>query len=375
MKGYFTHKLQQTQSYKEYRDIQALYYEHSLSKEQKQKIYLQNNTFVSSSGEKYNIDYDFEKKYKEYAKTTEQRISTIEHLAKEKGYMSVFITLTLPSSYHPFTSIKKGDGRLYTGINKEFTFSSIQESISNGYRHLQHIYQTFYKRVKNFTKNELYYVKCVEHHTTMVPHIHIVLYFPPEHYENIYGTFKRVVEHFQLERVEFEQSCFRDDVSHTSRYLLKYITKNLQTGSDYFLARVLDGWKRFHKIRVLTSSELPLTVGVYKKIYRSISNISKNKINSKIFDILILAKEKMDEIIKERGIPYYLFFQENLFLEHRIRSSKKEKVRLCGDKDALIGVKQIVDKNNGVYTIKEFEITFCGVKLYKKQPFIKIQKL
>lgn len=376
MKGYFSKKLQNSQRYQEYRENQTLYYEHSLVKEQKQKNYLQNNTFMNCvSGECLTIDYDFEKKYKEYAKTTEQRISTIEHLAKEKEYISVFITLTLPSAYHPFTSIKKGDGRLYIAENKEFSFLTIKDAVSEGYQYLQHIYQTFYKRVKNFTKNELYYVKCVEHHTTMIPHMHIVLYFPVEQYENVYGTFKRVIEYFGLDRVDFEQSNFINDLTYASRYLLKYITKNLNSGSDYFQARVLDGWKRFHKIRILTSSELPLTVDVYKKIYRSISNISKNKINSKSFDKIVSAKKKIDETVATLGIPYYLFFQENLYLERHIRSSKEDKVLLCGNKDALIRVKMIIEKNNKNYSVKAFRITFCGVELYKKTKYIKISNI
>lgn len=376
MKGYFSKKLQNSQRYQEYRKNQTLYYEHSLVKEQKQKNYLQNNTFMNcASGECLSIDYDFEKKYKEYAKTTEQRISTIEHLAKEKEYMSVFITLTLPSAYHPFTSIKKGAGRLYIAENKEFAFPTMKDAVSDGYQYLQHIYQTFYKRVKNFTKNELYYVKCVEHHASMIPHMHIVLCFPVEQYDSVHGTFKRVIEHFELDRVEFEQSNFINDLTYASRYLLKYITKNLQTGSDYFLARVLDGWKRFHKIRVLTSSELPLNVEVYKKIYRSISNISKNKINSKSFVKILTAKKKIDETVATLGIPYYLFFQENLFLERHIRSSKEEKVLLCGNQDALIHIKMIIEKNNNSYRVKAFRITFCGVELYKKTKYIKISNI
>lgn len=157
--------------------------------------------------------------------------------------------------------------------------------------------------------------------------------------------------------------------------VIPYITKNLNSGSDYFQARVLDGWKRFHKIRILTSSELPLTVDVYKKIYRSISNISKNKINSKSFDKIVSAKKKIDETVATLGIPYYLFFQENLYLERHIRSSKEDKVLLCGNKDALIRVKMIIEKNNKNYSVKAFRITFCGVELYKKTKYIKISNI
>ena len=112
----------------------------------------------------------------------------------------------------------------------------------------------------------------------MIPHLHLVLYFPYEKLDHIKGTYKRVVEHFKLDRTDLEEVAFKDNVNYASKYLLKYIIKDLNNGSDIFKARVLDGWKRFHKIRVLTSSLLPLNVMVYKKIYTSVSFIEKNKI-------------------------------------------------------------------------------------------------
>ncbi len=36
-------------------------------------------------------------------------------------------------------------------------------------KNLNNIYQTFYKRVKNYVKDDLYYVKAIENHQTYNP--------------------------------------------------------------------------------------------------------------------------------------------------------------------------------------------------------------
>ncbi|MEA2017041.1 MAG: replication endonuclease [Campylobacterota bacterium] len=282
MKGLYTKKLQEHKLYKELQQNLKDYYNLSLHKEHKQKTYLKKFNFKNCrSGEVIKLDYDFEQKYKEYSKTTQQRVSTISAMAHRKEFVSVFITFTLPSEYHPFKSIKKGNERLYTSINPDFSFNSIDEAVSQGYKHLNKIYQTFYKRVKNYTKNDLYYVKAIEQHNSTIPHLHLLIFFPLEKAEFIKTTFKRVVNHFNLTVVDYQSTNFNESISYASNYLLKYITKDLNSGADYFQARVLDGWKRKHKIRVLSNSNLPLTLKIYKQIYHSISNIEKKRLNLK----------------------------------------------------------------------------------------------
>ncbi|MCT7602635.1 hypothetical protein N5U17_00170 [Aliarcobacter butzleri] len=157
MKGYYSKKLQKNSKlYQELQDNIKLYINHSIHKESKQKSYLQHTAFLNpKTGEYLNIDYDFEKKYKEYSRISEQRALTIQELAKRKEFCSVFITLTLPSHFHPFKSIATKQGRLYVEENKDFAFSSIQEAVTNGYQELNNIYQTFYKMLQPIYSDRL----------------------------------------------------------------------------------------------------------------------------------------------------------------------------------------------------------------------------
>lgn len=90
MKGFYSKKLQKNSKlYQELQDNIKLYINHSIHKESKQKSYLQHTAFLNpKTGEYLNIDYDFEKKYKEYSRISEQRALTIQELAKRKEFYS-----------------------------------------------------------------------------------------------------------------------------------------------------------------------------------------------------------------------------------------------------------------------------------------------
>lgn len=383
MKGYYSKKLQNNSKlYAELQENIQLYYEHSLEKEQKQKSYLKRHKFINTSKkETLSIKYDFEKKYKEYSRITEQRALTIQELAKRKEYCSVFITLTLPSQYHPFRSVATPKGRLYVEENEDFGFSTIKDAVSYGYRELNTIYTTFYKRVKNYVKddiennvkNDLFFIKSVENHQTMIPHIHLVLYFPFEYLDSVKAVFKRVVEYFKLDRTDLEEVSFKDNINYASKYLLKYIIKDLNNGSDIFKARVLDGWKRFHKIRVLTSSLLPLNVMVYKKIYNSVSFIEKIKINFKSDGNIVSMKEKIDLEVQELGLPIYLYFQDNFSIEKTVVKNSNRKITRVGEKSSMFKVKLITEKKDKYYKIRTLRISYKNEEIYTKQKFIKLQ--
>ncbi|RBQ32412.1 hypothetical protein CRU92_01520 [Arcobacter sp. FW59] len=374
MKGYYSKKLQSNSKlYAELQDNIKFYINHSIHKENKQKSYLKNTSFLNKkSGEYLNVEYDFEKKYKEYSKISEQRALTIQELAKRKEFCSVFITLTLPSKYHPFKSIATKQGRLYVEENKEFAFNSIKEAVSNGYQELNSIYQIFYKRVKNYVKDDLYYVKAIENHQTTIPHLHLVLYFPCECFDMVKATFSRVVEYFQLNRIDFEEVSFKENINFASKYLLKYIIKDLNNSNDILKARILDGWKRYHKIRVLTTSLLPLNVMVYKKIYKSVSFLEKNRINFKIDDKIITLKEKIDMKCQELGLPLYLYFQDNFFIEKTILKNRNREITRLGAKNSLFRVKLTTEKNAKYYKIKDLKVSYKKKEIYTKQDFIKI---
>ena len=281
----FSKKLQETKRYKELSNLKNAYYELSLSKEKKQQQYLLFNGFKNLNTNQFeNINYSWENEYKKYAKIVEQRAYSIEEVVRRENekllsldnylnedlFVKVFATLTLPSEYHPFKSIRNKDGRMYVQENPNFEFETIEDAIKLGYQKLNKIFQVFYKRVKNYTKQDLYYIKAVEVHDTLIPHIHFVLFFKQKHYSKIENLFYKVTNFYKINQKEFEPSSMKNDLHCASRYLIKYIIKDLNSSLFIYKTRLLDGLKRKNKIRAFSCSALPLSVGVYKKIYTAI---------------------------------------------------------------------------------------------------------
>ena len=367
---YATKKLQQTKLYQELQHNLKNYFAVSLSKEQKQKDYLNHiNLCNVSTGELFKLDYNFELEYKKYNKLIEQKVSAIECIAKELGYISVFMTFTLPSRFHPFKSIQRGDKRLYISLNDNFAFDSIHKAVTAGYSFLNDLIRTFYKRVKNYVNEEYFYVKVYEPHSTTIPHVHYLVFFPLEHIDAVKGVYQRVIDFYELNQSDFEVPRFRENINYAARYLLKYITKNLQDGQDYFLVRCLDGWKRAHKIRIVTSSDIGLSQFLYKKIYYSLTPE---------------IKAQIDPIIKEQNIPYYLYFQNNTFVKKYVTQIEAKTTKTVtststsGNAKALFKIELRANRIRApdgkyFYRITDLSIKHKRELLYKKANLIKIQ--
>lgn len=377
---YATKSLQKDKLYKEIQDNIEYYYKLSIEKEQKQKCFLKRLKVFSSREKNFiGLDYNFEKKYKEYSRLTHQKISTIEQIKDgmgEDGYVSLFFTITLPSSFHPFKSIAYRDNkRLYTKRNEEFAFNSVSEACRDGYKFLNNLFNKMYKRFKYYSK-DIKYVRSIEPHTTLLPHMHCLVYVPADKYNEIVSVYKNIVNYYNLSRTDMETVNLRDNLSCASRYILKYIVKTLNDNSDYFEARVLDGWKRANKIRLLTHSQLPLNQEIYKKMYYSITNVRKNRIFSKKDYKLQLAKREIDQIVRTLGISYYYFFQKNLYLEQKIfEADNCSKISSLGDMKSLFHIKiekvrSRDAKGRLTYKIKRLVIYYRGIEIYQNSKYI-----
>ena len=372
---YSNKKLQNTKRYEEYQTLQDKYYKLSLTKEQGQQSFLKYNMILRNQTTKeiLDINYNFDKYYKKYTKSIEQKIYTIESISKEKNLVPVFITLTLPTQYHPFKSIKYKDKRLYTDLNYEFEFSNIEESIKQGYDYLSHIYRTFYKRVKN-NVSELLYVKVVEAHKTFIPHFHILFFVKKEEIRIIRKNFDNISHEFNLSQTDLElvnlnelqkqNPNIKTGVNRASKYIMKYITKSLNNGSDYYMARILDGWKRLYKIRMITMSNLDLSLTDFRTIYHSLDKDSKNK-------ILLKSKENEQSIfqfIMKNTLTIKIIKKDNFTRTKKLGNSKSAKFVLI---KKVIQSKKVLGGYHS--SIDNFKFIIDKKLIYNKPKYIKLR--
>ncbi|MFA5687492.1 MAG: replication endonuclease [Bacilli bacterium] len=370
-----TKRLQNTDRYKEFITLRDDYYHTSLKKEHNQQSYLKNMTLKNNAtGELLQIHHSFEKYYKNYTKSIEQKVYAVEKIARDRDLVPVFITLTLPSRFHPFQSIKHNGNRNYVALNENFEFKSIEEAISTGYQYLNHIYRTFYKRVKLEVK-ELLYIKVVEQHKTLIPHFHILFYVKKEKNKIIQKIFDNIINEFELiqtdlefigeELQEVDANNVKTGINRVSKYITKYIVKNLNDNAEFFNARVLDGWKRHHKIRIITMSNLPLSLAEYRAIYHNLD---------------AEIKEELLNEAKKQDMSLFSYILENMFKFRKLHKERAKTIKKYGNIDKakihfFANVTRYKRLKGYLYTLDSFTLFINHKLIYEKQHYTQIMEI
>ena len=279
-------------------------YKYSLHKEKQQSNFLRNQQNLKNvkTGEVLSLKYSFDFKQKEYVKTIEQKVNALVSIAIEQNLNPIFITLTVPSKFHPFKTLKNG----VNVTNKNYKFVKLDDAIVEAYEELKTIYRTFYKRLKNCSKN-IYYIKITEPHKSLIPHMHILIFVENEHLSNTKKLFIKIYKEYKLQRVDYDESILNDNLHNAVGYIMKYVLKTLNSDNEFF-KRWLDGWRKKYKIRACEMSNLPISVEVYKKLYY---NLPKD------------LKESLQKEIESNNQSFFEYFIQNTEV-HQIIYSEKE---------------------------------------------------
>jgi hypothetical protein len=279
-------------------------YKYSLHKEKQQSNFLRNQQNLKNvkTGEVLSLKYSFDFKQKEYVKTIEQKVNALVSIAIEQNLNPIFITLTVPSKFHPFKTLKNG----VNVTNKNYKFVKLDDAIVEAYEELKTIYRTFYKRLKNCSKN-IYYIKITEPHKSLIPHMHILIFVENEHLSNTKKLFIKIYKEYKLQRVDYDESILYDNLNNAVGYIMKYVLKTLNSDNEFF-KRWLDGWRKKYKIRACEMSNLPISVEVYKKLYY---NLPKD------------LKESLQKEIESNNQSFFEYFIQNTEV-HQIIYSEKE---------------------------------------------------
>ena len=110
-------------------------YKYSLHKEKQQTNYLNNQQNLKNikTGEILTLKYSFDFKQKEYVKTIEQKVNALVSLAVAQDLIPIFITLTVPSEFHPYKTLKNQ----VIVINKKYKFVKLDDAIVEAYEELK----------------------------------------------------------------------------------------------------------------------------------------------------------------------------------------------------------------------------------------------
>ncbi|MGE0738288.1 rolling circle replication-associated protein [Sulfurimonas sp.] len=265
-----------------------------------------------------------------YIAELQHRAWSVYDYAKEKNLSNAFITLTLPSHWHPKKTYK---GRLIT--NKQFAGRKYITTIK-GYKILNcHVKQKFNgltfeplldfsqtvdfytprnasielsnmwklicneRSYRNIGKEDRVYLRVTEPHKDGTPHLHISLFVPADKVESIVKACNRLFP-APLSKVE-------TNVQSPISYLMKYILKtldDLREDSDKITNLTL--WYLYHGICRFYTSRTFVSLEVYRKLNGMYSLIDLTKAyNSEDVNVYIDTQTKqIKRIDNEHGTIY-----------------------------------------------------------------------
>ncbi|HHH53979.1 MAG TPA: hypothetical protein ENK91_09995 [Bacteroidetes bacterium] len=246
-------------SYNEY--VKVAYYQDKKTKKFFENSYIFNKNTGLINKIKYDKDWHLRQSYL----YNTFRIDYLNQECIENGMIPIFLTLTLPSQYHPTS--KYYDDSL---------------SVTDGYQKLQDIFRDIYNnfRIDRKKVDNIKFIRVIEPHKSWIPHLHSIIYIPLHLKELFLKHLKRIINNNKLTQTDIK---VLDTAKYAVTYLLKYTNKTLEGQYE------IRGWKIYHKIkRSFTMSNL--NSGITRNIFKRVSSFIKydkdDKNNSYLHQIL-----------------------------------------------------------------------------------------
>lgn len=239
-----------------------------------------------------------------------------EKMIHDGGYVALFLTLTLNSSYHSHSHNKRKANPLY----------QYENTIKKGYELLNQSFREIYKNFKVKRKLEkIYYSRAIEPHKNLTPHLHSIIYVKSEYVAILKNHIKNIVSKNQLGIYEIDVI---KDISRSTSYLLKYINKNTNPKNEENY-HFFNGWKKTNKIRIFTISNLGLERYLFSKInhHTQLSKRLENKNPiSHILQNCNILVSTIDNSTKEIKVKKYENIEARYDVEVKRTRRRKQKV-------------------------------------------------
>lgn len=306
---------QQTKKYnkklhlsKELEDYKKKLIEHNKEIDKKQREYLSELRIRNiNNGNLFEIKHQPLLKLKDDFLNFINRSKIVENRAKEQNQVGIFITLTLLSMYHKYMKDKKNKNKIIKNKGyRGFTIHDGYKVLIDMIVELQH---HFYNKETKELIN-LDFVKVIEPHKTLTPHLHGIIYVDREHLEAFKEHIKKILGNIKLEiksdtkilytnnknmgRCEIE--VLRDTTRATS-YLLKYISKNAKFEYENDDYNLYIGWKKKNKIRTFTTSKVSIPRYIYSVAYKKANQYLNKELLNDNYNMLQLVEDNINATV------------------------------------------------------------------------------
>ena len=194
-----------------------------------------------------------------YHAEVNNRVATLVGEAERKGLVPVFMTITLPSRFHPFKLVNK---KLVN--NPKYDGTPPKEAVKALTQRFAKLRNDRAMRI--IPKDQRIYFRVNEPHRSGTPHTHILYYVPAQYVARLVKAFKRLFP----EHGNDIQTDIRDGVG----YVMKYINKTLPKSKAKKLSkkdRYLNAWYAHHRVTRFSSSRTLAPLYLYRLLHHRYS--------------------------------------------------------------------------------------------------------
>jgi hypothetical protein len=231
-----------------------------------------------------------------YYSEIQNRVNTLEKIAKQRGLKPLFMTLTLPSEYHMRKTTKKGllvPNPKHNGITPKEAVKALTKMFAK-------LRQD--RGLKELSKEQRIYFRVNEPHKDGTPHTHILMFVPVDRVERVKKAFGRLFDG--------RGNDIQDDINKSTAYIMKYINKTLPLSKKEKLSekeKYLNAWYSHNRVIRFNSSKTLAPLGIYRLLHNRYSMFALTKlINENHFKIYVtLDTNKVMEIMDEWGDMVY----------------------------------------------------------------------
>ncbi|MEA2091295.1 MAG: replication endonuclease [Campylobacterota bacterium] len=229
----------------------------------------------------------------------QNRINTMQRIAQERDLKPIFMTLTLPSEYHPYTTLKNAK-RI---ANPKYNGMEPKEAVKALTKLFAKLRQD--RSLKELTKEQRLYFRVNEPHKSGVPHTHILMFVPEDRIERVKRAYRRLYD----QRANDIQSV-ESDIRNSVAYVMKYINKILPLSKKKKLSEkeeFLNAWYVKHRIVRFNASKSMAPLYLYRMLHKhyTLYALTKLKHENEFRFFVSLDEKTIIKIIDSFGEVLY----------------------------------------------------------------------
>ena len=230
-----------------------------------------------------------------YYAEIQNRIDTLQKEAQNAKLVAVFLTITLPSEFHPMK-----EDRRTKQLVKNLKYNGIEPREATKVLTKMWAKLRQDRSLKELSKSQRMYYRVNEPHKDGTPHAHILLFLPADRIERVEKAF---------ERLYFSKSNkFVKDIQNAKSYIMKYINKTLPKSKEQITQddEYLNAWYIKNRINRFCASRSTAPMYLHRLLNHrfTLYALTQIKKGNSLKVLVTLDTEKIMEIWDDNELLY-----------------------------------------------------------------------